>query len=200
MTPFRFIFLSVTCILNIKKYDQMQPIKSRILAVLLLAWCLGAGNNMYAQSSDNATLNVVLADVRSIKLNPAQTTVRLNFNNATDYQNGVFMDNLSHLEVTSTGGFQIKVKSSGTFLQNGINTIPVNTITLRPTVTSGYTDAGLGLQTITLSATNQQMVTTPNGSSRMFFDVRYTASGGQPYINKPAGTYVTTITFSIEPS
>lgn len=187
-------------IFHIKKEHQMQSIKFRMLAVLLLAFCLGTGDNIYAQASDNATLNVVLADVRSIKLNPAQSTVQLRFNNATDYQNGVVLNNQAHLEVTSTGGFQVKVKSSGASLQNGTNTIPVSTITLTPTLNSGYADAGLGLQTVTLSATQQQLITTPNGSTKIVFDVRYTASGGQPYINKPAGTYVTTVTFSIEPS
>lgn len=187
-------------IFYIKTEHPMQPIQSRILSVLLLTAGLGAADNIYAQASDNATLNVVLADVRSIKLNPAQSTVQLRFNNANDYQNGVVLNNQAHLEVTSTGGFQVKVKSSGPSLQNGTNTIPVSTISLTPTLNSGYADAGLGLQTVTLSATQQQLITTPNGSTKIVFDVRYTASGGQPYINKPAGTYVTTVTFSIEPS
>lgn len=178
----------------------MESIKFRVLAMLLLAVGLGAGQTAFGQASDNATLNVVLADVRSIKLNPAQTTVQLNFNNASDYQNGVLLNQAAHLEVTSTGGFQVKVKSSGVSLQNGTNTIPVSTITLVPSLSSGYTDMGASFNTVTLSPTQQQMITTPNGSARVVFDVRYGASGGQPYIDKPAGTYVTTITFSIEPS
>jgi hypothetical protein len=178
----------------------MESIKFRIAALLLLAGCVGVYQASYAQASDNATLNVVLADVRSIKLNPAQTTVQLNFNNVNDYQNGVSLTQNAHLEVTSTGGFQVKVKSSGSSLQNGINTIPVSTITLVPSLSSGYADMGASFQTVTLSPIAQQMVTTPNGASRIAFDVRYTASGGQPYIDKKAGTYVTTITFCIEPS
>lgn len=182
------------------KDHQMESIKFRMLAVCLLIACLGGVRRTYAQASDNATLNVVLADVRSIKLNPAQTTVQLNFNNANDYQNGVVLNQNAHLEVTSTGGFQVKVKSSGASLQNGINTIPVSTITMIPSLSSGYVDMGASFQTVTLSPTQQQMITTPNGSSKIVFDVRYQASGGQPFIDKPAGTYVTTITFSIEPS
>jgi hypothetical protein len=178
----------------------MESTKFRLPALFLIAGCLGAVNGLFAQASDNATLNVVLADVRSIKLNPAQTTVQLNFNNANDYQNGVALNQQAHLEVTATGGFQVKVKSSGTNLQNGINTIPVSTISLVPSLSSGYSDMGVSFQTVTLSPTQQQMITTPNGSSKIVFDVRYNASGGQPYIDKRAGTYVTTITFCIEPS
>jgi hypothetical protein len=178
----------------------MESMKFRAIAMLVIAGSLLCRGTIYAQASDNATLNVVLADVRSIKLNPAQTTVQLNFNNASDYQTGVILSQNAHLEVTSTGGFQVKVKSSGASLQNGTNTIPVSTITLVPSLSSGYTDMGASFQTVTLSSTQQQMITTPNGSSRIVFDVRYSASGGQPYIDKPAGTYVTTITFSIEPS
>jgi hypothetical protein len=197
--PSHLIFRT-SFILQSKTIMKMESIKFRVLVMLFIAGGLGAGNTVHAQASDNATLNVVLADVRSIKLNPAQTTVQLNFNNTNDYQNGVVLNQAAHLEVTSTGGFQVKVKSSGVSLQSGTNTIPVSTITLAPSLSSGSADMGASFQTVTLSSTEQQMISTPNGSSRVVFDVRYTASGGQPYIDKPAGTYVTTITFSIEPS
>jgi hypothetical protein len=178
----------------------MKPKKLLYLTLPSLLTGIAFCHTALGQASDNATLNVVLSDVRSIKVNPAQTSVQLSFNNATDYQNGVNSSQVAHLEVTSTGGYQVTVKASGPSLQNGTNVIPVNTITLTPTLSAGYTDAGLAFQTITLSATQQEMITTPNGSPKMVFDVKYTASGGQPYIDKPAGTYVTTITFSIEPS
>ena len=179
----------------------MELISSKkVFCTIATAAGLLMGHAAMGQASDNLTLNVVLADVRSIRLNPAQTTVQLQFANVTDYQNGVSLDEPAHIEVTSTGGYQVKVKSSGASLQNGVNTIPVSTITLTPTLSSGFADAGVAFQTVTLSSTEQQMITTPNGSSRIVFDVQYRASGGQPYIDKPAGTYVTTLTFSIEPA
>lgn len=174
------------------------PLLLRSLAIPAIL--LAGTQASQAQASDNATLNVVLADVRSIRVNPAQNTVQLNFATATDYQNGVTSDQIAHLEVTSTGGYQIKVKASGSALLNGANAIPVNTITLTPGLNAGYTDPGATFTSLSLSATQQQLITTPNGSPRIMFDVRYGASGGQPYIGKPAGTYVTTITFSIEPA
>jgi len=186
--------------LFITKEYCMERLHARIIGVIASAAGLLAGHSAMAQASDNLTLNVLLADVRSIKLNPAQTTVQLQFNNIEDYQNGVNLDEPAHIEVSSTGGYQVKVKSSGPSLQSGTNTIPVSTITLTPTLSSGFTDVGIAFQTIALSATDQQLITTPNGSSRIVFDVRYRASGGQPFIDKPAGTYVTTLTFSIEPA
>jgi hypothetical protein len=196
LTPYTTI---LAFIVNLKN-SCMTTSKVLILSSALVAGVIGFCGNALAQASDNATLNIVLADVRSIKVNPAQATVQLNFATPTDYQNGVTLSEVAHLEVTSTGAYQVTVKSSGPTLDNGTNTIPVNTISMVPSLNAGSTDAGISFQTITLSPTAQQMITTPNGSPRVIFDVRYTASGGQPYIDKPAGTYVTTVTFSIEPS
>jgi hypothetical protein len=153
-----------------------------------------------AQATANANLNVVLSDVRSITINPAQSTVSLNFASSTDYLNGVFVNQAAHLEITSTGGYQVKVKASTASLVNGVSTIPVSSIMLTPTLSAGSTDEGVAFTPVSLTATQQPIINTPNGSSRIFFDMRYQASGGQDYINKLAGTYVTTITYSIEPS
>jgi hypothetical protein len=153
-----------------------------------------------AQASANANVNVVLADVRSIKVNAAQSTVSLNFTSSTDYLNGVFTTQAAHLEITSTGGYQIKAKAATSSLVNGTSTIPVSTIMLTPTLSAGSSDEGVTFTPVSLSATQQPIINTPNGSTRIFFDMKYQASGGQDYINKLAGTYVTTVTFSIEPA
>lgn len=172
----------------------------KILAVSIACLIgIGISTKTNAQATANANLNVVLSDVRSITINPAQSTVALNFASSTDYLNGVFVNQAAHLEVTSTGGYQIKVKAATASLVNNTSTIPVSSITLTPTLSAGSTDEGVSLFPVPLSATQQPIITTTNGNSRIFFDMRYQASGGQDYINKASGTYVTTITFSIEP-
>jgi hypothetical protein len=188
-----------------QKHTNAKPMKRTFsfllkgLAITLLF--AGSSRLAQAQASDNATLNVVLADVRSITVNPAQNAVQLNFATATDYQTGVISNQVGHLIVTSTGGFQVKVKASGETLVNGANSIPVNTITLSPSINAGSTlPPGATFVNVQLSSVPQPIIQSTNGSANVIFDVEYKASGGDPYINKPAGTYVTTITYSIEPA
>ncbi len=164
-------------------------------------------NQLFAQTTANTTLNVVLADVRSIKVNPTQNTVTLNFATVDDYNKGVESNQASHLEITSTGGFVVKVKSSGPNLNNGSNTIPVNTISLVNSTTAGSSLVSTGPNAnivsftipVTLAPTPATLINSPVGATKIFYDVKYKASGGPAYINKPAGTYTTTITYSIEP-
>jgi hypothetical protein len=167
-------------------------------------------NNVFAQTSANATLNVVLSDVRSIKINPAQSVVNLNFTTANDYANGINVSQNRHIEITSTSGFIVKVKASGNNLTNGTNTIPVNTITLTPflntasmqrtMVASGSSFANsVYTFPITLSPTPKLLVESSYGSTQIFFDINYASSGGASYMNKVSGTYSTTITYTIEP-
>ena len=110
----------------------MMRTYSYMLTGLVLVHFFAAGNYvLYAQASDNATLNVALSDVRSIMVNPTQNTVEIVFATAEDYQNGVVSTQSNHIMVTSTGGFQITVKASTEGLVNGAYSIPVNTIGIR---------------------------------------------------------------------
>jgi hypothetical protein len=192
----------------------MKLNRKRIFLIVAGFLLLAQSQKSFAQNTANATLNVVLSDVRSIKVNPSQTNVSLVFANSADYNNGVSSDQVAHLEVTSTGGYAIKVKSSGPTLVNGANSIPVNTITLTPTVGTQKASVGAGVTAIIPQSSNTQMgsllaailnptavnfITSPTGVTKQFYDVKYNASGGTSYINKAAGTYTTTITYSIEP-
>jgi hypothetical protein len=174
--------------------------KKMLGGIIVFLACINISTKTNAQATANANLNVVLADVRSIKVNPAQSTVSLNFSSSTDYQNGVSLMQQAHLEITSTGGYQVKVKASGASLTNGTSTIPVSTIMLTPTLSAGSVDEGVSFTPVSLSSTQQSLINTANGSVKIFFDMKYAASGGQNYINKKAGTYITTVTFSIEPA
>jgi hypothetical protein len=185
----------------------MTMLKRKILFIAFFACFLGSTQMLQAQTSANATLNVVLSDVRSIKVNPAQATVTLNFANVTDYNNGVSSTQNAHLEVTSTGGYIIKVKSSTPNLVNGTNQIPVNTVTLTPLQSSGgavgTSTSAVGrastLIPVNLGATATTIISSTDGATKIFYDMTYRASGGAPYINKASGTYTTTITYTIEP-
>jgi len=168
-------------------------------------------SNICAQTTASATVNVVLADVRSIKINPTQSVVTLNFNSASDYTNGVTSQQNAHLEVTSTGGYIIKVKASNANLQNNTNTIPVSTINISPKVNSSSnigsaiigsysnTMASTYLYPANLTVSPSLIIESSKGSPKTMYDIQYKASGGVNYMNKAPGNYSVTITYSIEP-
>ena len=169
-------------------------------AIPIAVFLIGLSHLVKAQASDNATLNVALSEVRSIIVNPAQNAVQLDFATARDYQLGVKNTQVGHLIITSTAGFEIWVKTSGEFLINGANTIWVNTIWVRPELSAGSTlPPGLYQTDTRLHAFDQRIIESTNGSANVMFDITYEADGGDEYINKPAGTYVTTLTYSILP-
>ena len=178
--------------------------KIKFLTVVLAIAMLTGIQASYAegdQTSDNVTLNVTLAQVQSISVNTAQKTVTLAFQSASDYQYGVSSTQVDHLNVSSTTSFQVKVMASGD-LSNGTDEIPVSTITVTPTVNSGY--SGPAEETLTgtsLSTSDQGIINSgTNGTVETHYDVEYKASGGENYINKSAGTYTTTVTYTISPA
>lgn len=176
--------------------------KNKMLFIIIIV-LFASVFKLRAQSSGNVSLNVTLADVRSIKINPAQSVVQLNFSTAEDYANGVNLIQNAHLEVTSSGGFLIKVKAASLNLINGVNTIPVSTIKVTPTLSAASTqfvNAGLYLKGIWLSNIPKAMIDAPLGGSKLQFDVNYQSLGGPDYTNKSRGNYSTTITYSIEPN
>lgn len=184
--------------------------KTHIVFVLGLL-ILNFTSSIYAQTTASATVNVNLADVRSIKINPNQSVVTLNFNSAQDYTNGVSSQQDAHLEVTSTGGYIIRVKASNANLQNNTNTIPVSTINITPKINSSsnigssiigsYSNmmATTYLYPANLSLSPALIVESSKGSPKTMYDIQYKASGGSNYMNKAPGNYSVTITYSIEP-
>ncbi len=60
-------------------------------------------------SSDQTNLQVIIPELRSIKVNSLQKNVVLAFETADDFKNGVSSNQVKHLEVTSTAQFQVKV-------------------------------------------------------------------------------------------
>lgn len=70
----------------------------------------------YAQ---NVTLNVKLKPIQTLVVNSRQRTVDLEYNSKEDYKNGVSKTNADHLNIYSTGGFQVNVKSATATMVNG---------------------------------------------------------------------------------
>ncbi len=168
-------------------------LKSLFAAIVLLISAQHAGAQ--ASSSATANLSVVLSELRSITVGTPNVSIPIT--TAAHYQSGNFTDVTNHLTVTSSGAYKITATSATSNLVNGVNNIPANTITL--TASNGNVN-GTG----TVSYTAQQLVpTTPGtligctaGTTNSSFNVRYAASGGSSYL-VPAGTYTTTVTYTV---
>lgn len=155
-----------------------------------------------ALNAQTVTLNVRLKPIQTLIVNTAQKTVNLDYTTRDDYANGVTSNNADHLTIYSTGGFQVKVKSAGSALQNGTKTIQANTIQVKA---SAGTDPVNGAQysaLAPLSATETTLVTSTVGGVDKKISVDYKGSGANTYLdNYVAGQnpsiYTTELTYTI---
>lgn len=184
---------------NNSQLNKASQMKNFFLAVAMIFACASA---TLAQT-DNATLNVVLSDIKSITVNAGQKTVNLPFTTISNYQNGVTLVQDAHLAIQSTGKFKVYVKASSDNI-SGTNggSIDANTINVTAVKDGGDNIADLQYYnggTRSLSATKQDLFgSSQSGTLNTTFKVTYIAGQNSAYLNKPAGTYTTTVTYSIE--
>lgn len=180
--------------------------KGFLLAVIIVAGLSINANKATAQSSANATLNVQLSAVQSIKVN--SPVVNISISQPDDYLNGKSSGAIDdHLEVTSTGLYTISAKASGA-LSNGVaaNDIPLSALTITPTFKSSATAlTGEVYNTLagTVSTIDQAFIKSSGGTTNAKYKVEYALSsgtGGSNLINRPAGAYVAVITYTIAPN
>ncbi len=165
-------------------------------ASLIIASAFAASNaSAQASSSATANLSVVLSELRSITI--ASPNVTIPITTAAHYQSGNFTEVTNHIAVTSSGAYKITATSATANLVSGSNTIPTNTITLTP---SAGTVNGGGVVTYTaqplVNATPGTLVAGTAGTTSSSFNMKYAASGGSAYL-VPAGTYTTTVTYTV---
>jgi hypothetical protein len=137
-----------------------------------------------------STLNVTVADMQAFTMNDATTT--LNLNSISGYQ-GITQAQPNHMTVSSTSPWSISVVAASSNLSNGSNTIPVNYISIGNV--SGQT-----LLTNTILSSGSQTITSSRPPAiNQSVGVNYTisAANAQQLINKPSGTYSTTLTYTL---
>ena len=157
-------------------------------------------------NTSTATLNVNLYPIQTIVVNPAQSTVNLDYKTTTDYANGVNNDQGNHLTVYSTGAFTVTVNSSTnqltntTFSADNINSSDI-TITPKPGTAKPLT--GAVLTVANLSTTAQEIISSDLGANNATFNINYSAKGDNDnYINKYHNAqnptvYTTNVTYTI---
>lgn len=142
------------------------------------------------QAQGVGSLEVVISDLSEIIAN--QSTVNLTFSTASHYQNGVNQDMPAHLKLSKTTPYNVYVRATSANFASGVNSVPLNVMRIGPM--PGQT----GMQTVTLSATPQQLINGADPVIDRSLNIRYSipASETSKLLNKPAGTYTTNIIFS----
>lgn len=178
-----------------------------ITALIILSGILNV-NSVFAKDTnntdDNVTLNIILNPIQTIQVNSEQKTVEIGYYEIDDYQKGVSAFRENHLQVFSTGGFAVTVKSNSDFLtsENNTNKIDAKDITViaarepdddRNEV---FTEVALGLSGGTLIASDK-------GGRDLKYNVTYNneLGGNDNYLNlydKDANNIFTTeVTYTI---
>jgi hypothetical protein len=157
-------------------------------------------------NSDNVTLNVRLNPIQTLIVNGAQKTINLDYTTAANYAGGVSATNSDHLTVYSTGGFQVKVKSAGSALENTQATGPsghiqANTVQIVPSAGANPLAEAQYVPKFLL-AEEQPIITSTKGGVDKKFNIEYKGAGADAYLNHyVAGqnptVYTTTVTYTI---
>ena len=162
----------------------------RCAALALLTVGLGT-SPLLAQSTGNATMTTNLTDVLQLTVNT--NAVNLNFATVADYNNGVTSAVANQLTVTSNRPYDLKIKTSGTDLVNGTNTIPVSNVTAQTTGTGN----GTATPVAALSTTDQTLASAIPASMSKTISMQYSTAAANVAFLKPAGAYVTTLTYTV---
>ena len=162
----------------------------RFAAALLLTVGFSA-TRLAAQSTGNATMTANLTDVLQLTVNT--NAVNLNFATVAAYNNGVTSAVANQLTVTSNRPYDLKIKTSGTDLVNGTNLIPVSNVSAQTTGTGN----GTATPVTALSTTDQSLATAIPASMSKTISMQYSTAAANAAFLKPAGAYVTTLTYTV---
>lgn len=166
--------------------------------VLLLAFMLAAiftSSNSKAQGGMTATDQDVVMTVRlneAIGIEVLVTSSLLEFLSASDYQNGVTITELSALRITSSRGYELKVRSRDASLTHTSgSTIDIGN--LKVETTTSLTSNNI----VTLSTIDQTFAT-GNAVIQKEIDIKYTTNpNNSAFIGNPDGDYTVALIYSV---
>lgn len=179
-------------------------IRNLFLLLLLCPIAVLAQNIGSAQTQ----VNITIAQVQSIQV--SQPTVNINMTQPSHFILGNSSGIQSnHVRVSSSTAYQVTVKASTQYFSRNGNstTLPVNTIALKTTtgnLTNSNAAPPAGLQVapqVILSALPTAIITSPSGEWGRGFNVNYVIPETQApsYLNREAGTYSTTVMYTLIP-
>ena len=170
--------------------------KQIIIAVFVLGAFLFGTVNAQAQTA-TTNVNLILADVISIDSGVAVSgIVDFSYTTSADYNSSKSVIVPESLVITSSTNFNVNVKADGLNFINGSNIIPVNVLQIK--AATGGTMNGT-FNDITLSTTNQKLVSIADKGAQKSLSIQYTISAdnaSKVLLGKPAGTYTQTVTYT----
>ncbi|KIO78644.1 hypothetical protein TH53_02565 [Pedobacter lusitanus] len=140
----------------------------------------------------NSSVQVNVSNIMEVVVQDPSVT--LTVNTVTKYQQGVTTTMPNHVKVSSTVPYNVTVKASSSFLNSsGGVQIPVGVITIEGM--AGQT----GVTPVVLSASPQLIISSANPVIDRLLNLQYRIPSTQTsnLLNKAAGSYDTTITYSI---
>ncbi len=171
-----------------------------IVALTFGAIVLGT-NTVHAQNTKaTTTVNINLNDVISMDTGSTaiDNTVDFNYVTAADYNSDQTITKANSLKVTSTKSFNVKVKAGGPNFVNGLNSIPVDVLTIKASSVSGT--MGGTKNTVVLSTGQKNLVEDAPLGSALTLNLDYiipaAKSSSSDILGKPAGTYTQTVIFT----
>lgn len=136
-----------------------------------------------AQSSANVTVNIKLQPIHTIIVNGTQGTVNLTYSSKTHYDAGVDVTQADHLEIFSTGAFEVSVKTDGAF-EGTSQSIDATSVQLTPSAGTAPISGTPTYSQVNLSGTNQSLIKSATGGRDRKVSVNYKGAGGDAYLNK----------------
>ncbi len=159
-------------------------------------------------NTDNVTLNVRLNPIQTLVVNPQQKTVNLDYTTTDHYNDGVSAKQENHLKIFSTGGFEVKVKSSAAELANAGTAGPngnINASTIQIVASDGTENALSNADyksAVSLSTNEGVLVSSTKGARDKNISIEYKAAGTDAYLDKYVANqtptiFSTTVTYTI---
>jgi len=161
---------------------------------LPVVYTIAKKSTAYPATLTSGTMNssVQLTVAKMSELTIPASTINLSFTTAAAYNQGVTAVMSSPITVSSTVPYSVTVKTSGNFI-SGANSIPAGVMIVEgiPTQT--------GIAAVTLSTTAQNLFTSADPVIDRAINLQFRIPNTQTVnlLNKPAGTYNATVTFTI---
>ncbi len=143
-----------------------------------------------ASITTNSSVQLTVAKMSELTI--PVSTVNLNFTTATAYNQGVTTAMPNPITVSATVPYGVTVKTSGNFI-SGANSIPASVMIVEGTATQ------TGITPIILSTTAQNLFSSADPVIDRAINLQFRVPNTQTtnLLNKPAGTYNATVTFTI---
>ena len=170
--------------------------KSVLSAVALVAAGLGfCASSAHAQlTSGNTIMTVTVVDV--LALTVAVPAVPIGMGSLTEFQSGSGFTAPAQLIASSNQPYDVKVRSNGdlvgTLMAAG-SSIPISNIMVQTSPTA----AGTFGSALSLSSTDQVLISNAPAGMVKTYDVKYSTAANNAAFYVKGGAYVATLTYSI---